>query len=467
MVSVQGLPSAARVSGTGGNTPGTTSTNMAASDWAVGATGEPDWTTAARVALDSQSEAAVAAATMAGAHTAGGKQVEGERAWREAVGEDSGLRDYAEAAEEVGNRAWVITALHWCMTEMEGFLWGGGAVEAEIKSSRVTYFRHHGERMPTELEDAARQALKGRLTVQGGGMVPRGGGVSKPLLIDVGSCWDYFRRHDDKFAVIALDLCPRRDTVLQCDFLDLEIGSPESAERISTLSTIEAGGLESAGRISTLEPDRRGMLSIPDGASRPASVSDLRKQENVAAVGEAPVGTGDKGLATSKRGDGNIQKRPSTLPEGITTGSGKLQTGDADFQKVLEALPAGCANAVVMSLVLSYVPTPRQRGEMIRRARELLADEGRGLLLLITPHSTDKGHNPHKSIPVLKEWREAIESMGFERYRYTRLRSVHAIAYRTVGVGRGNVGPGMAPPMRIAFDGPDVDMTPPSALDAR
>jgi len=184
-------------------------------------------------------------------------------------------------------------------------------------------------------------------------------------------------------------------------------------------------------------------------------------------VGEASVGTGDKGPATSKRGDGNIQKRPSTLPEGITTGSGKLQTGDAGFQKVLEALPAGCANAVVMSLVLSYVPTPRQRGEMIRRARELLADEGRGLLLLITPHSTDKGHNPHKSIPVLKEWREAIESMGFERYRYTRLRSVHAIAYRTVGVGRGNVGPGMAPPMRIAFDGPDVDMTPPSALDAR
>lgn len=131
----------------------------------------------------------------------------------------------------------------------------------------------------------------------------------------------------------------------------------------------------------------------------------------------------------------------------------------------LEALPAGAANAVVMSLVLSYVPTPRQRGEMIRRARELLADDGRGLLLLVTPHSTDKGHVPHKALPILKEWRTAIEAVGFERYRYERLRSVHAMAYRTVGTGGAKVRAGMAPPMRIAFDGPDADMSLPTDPD--
>jgi hypothetical protein len=50
------------------------------------------------------SDAAGAAAAAGAAGAAGGG---GERAWREAVGEEAQLRDYAEAAEEVGNRAWV------------------------------------------------------------------------------------------------------------------------------------------------------------------------------------------------------------------------------------------------------------------------------------------------------------------------------------------------------------------------
>ena len=37
------------------------------------------------------------------------------------------------------------------------------------------------------------------------------------------------------------------------------------------------------------------------------------------------------------------------------------------------------------------------------------------------------------------------------------------MAYRTVGGGGAAVGQGMAPPMRIAFDGPDVDMSLPTA----
>ena len=118
----------------------------------------------------------------------------------------------------------------------------------------------------------------------------------------------------------------------------------------------------------------------------------------------------------------------------------------------MESLPAGAANAAVLSLVLSYVPTPRQRGEMIRRCREILADDGRGILCIVTPHSTDRGHVPHRALPVLREWREAIESVGFERVRYERHPSVHCLAYRTVGKGGARCAEGEAPPMRIAFD---------------
>ena len=191
---------------------------------------------------------------------------------------------------------------------------------------------------------------------------------SKPTLVDVGSCWDYFRRHEDAFDVLALDLAPRRASVFRCDFLNVTIG---------TYDVVQADGTHA------------GAVTKDDGAVE------------------------------------------------------------------LKSIPRNYAGALVMSLVLSYVPTPLQRGEMVRRAREVLMDDGRGVLLIVTPHSTDKGHCAHKALPVLKEWRASIESMGFERIKYTRMRSVHCLAFRTVGVGPGDVKTGDAPPMRIAFDGPD------------
>ena len=154
----------------------------------------------------------------------------------------------------------------------------------------------------------------------------------------------FFRRFDASFRVVALDLCPRRDEVLTCDFLGMRIGAPDEA------------------------------------------------------IVTAPVDPGGMGA------------------------------------RRLESLPAGARRAV-LSLVLSYVPTPRQRGEMIRRCREILADDGRGVLCIVTPHSTDRGHVPHRALPVLREWRDAIESVGFERVRYERHPSVHCLAYRTVGKG--------------------------------
>lgn len=293
-----------------------------------------------------------------------------ERLWRAATGgEDARSADalsaYAEAAEEVGNRTWVIAALLWCHAEIRAFLREGGAAEAATKSARTAHWRERGARMPEAEEAALREAFEKTLNLETGALVPsewRGADRDRPLLVDVGSCWDFFRRFDASFRVVALDLCPRRDEVLTCDFLGLRIGAPD--EDIVT-APVDPGGI---------------------GARR------------------------------------------------------------------LESLPAGAANAAVLSLVLSYVPTPRQRGEMIRRCREILADDGRGILCIVTPHSTDRGHVPHRALPVLREWRAAIESVGFERVRYERHPSVHCLAYRTVGKGGARCAEGEAPPMRIAFD---------------
>ena len=241
----------------------------------------------------------------------------------------------------------------------------GGAAEAATRSARKAHWRERGARMPEAEEAALRESFDETLRLESGALVPsewRGADRDRPLLVDVGSCWDFFRRFDASFRVVALDLCPRRDEVLTCDFLGMRIGAPDEA------------------------------------------------------IVTAPVDPGGMGA------------------------------------RRLESLPAGAANAAILSLVLSYVPTPRQRGEMIRRCREILADDGRGILCIVTPHSTDRGHVPHRALPVLREWRDAIESVGFERVRYERHPSVHCLAYRTVGKGGARCAEGEAPPMRIAFD---------------
>jgi hypothetical protein len=67
----------------------------------------------------------------------------------------------------------------------------------------------------------------------------------------------------------------------------------------------------------------------------------------------------------------------------------------------LISLPANSVSAVVLSLVLSYVPSPELRGEMIRKAREVLLDNGRGVLTITTPHSTDRAYSNKNKTNVL------------------------------------------------------------------
>ncbi|KOB71542.1 putative methyltransferase BTM2 [Operophtera brumata] len=53
---------------------------------------------------------------------------------------------------------------------------------------------------------------------------------SEPLkIIDVGSCYNPFRRYEN-FDVLAIDLCPANDSVLQCDFLSVLIGTQTTIE---------------------------------------------------------------------------------------------------------------------------------------------------------------------------------------------------------------------------------------------
>jgi hypothetical protein len=310
-------------------------------------------------------------------------------AWREAVDlstadakDARALLSYAEAAEETGRKPWVTEALRWCHEVVVRFVTKGGALELAMRRERRAFFARAGRTMTSHESSAVRRKLERACLGADGepglvpetnlvfsscaeGVPPRGHDRRVPTLLDVGSCWDYFRTYEPEFYhVVALDLCPRSPSVFACDFLELEV----SAEGTALGTEVKP-------------PDDRGTN-----------------------------------------------------------------------RKALLSYPKNAASAVVMSLVLSYVPDPQLRGEMVRKAREILLDDGRGVLLITTPHSTDRAYSQKNRTDALARWRTAIESVGFERIEYRRKKSVHCVAFRTVGSGPGPVSPGDAPELPIAFD---------------
>ena len=96
---------------------------------------------------------------------------------------------------------------------------------------------------------------------------------------------------------------------------------------------------------------------------------------------------------------------------------------------VLQRLPAGYFDAASISLVLSYLPRPEQRIDMIRKARTLLCEgtasspHRRGLLLIMEKLSVLGGNGAKKKHGVdasapLTHWKEQIVKCGFRLVTY-------------------------------------------------
>ena len=91
---------------------------------------------------------------------------------------------------------------------------------------------------------------------------------------------------------------------------------------------------------------------------------------------------------------------------------------------VLKFLQSESFDVVVLSLVLSYLPTRQQRWDCCVKAYRLLCDNG--LLLLIESDSAHQHRNAHQ----IKAWKSALQSIGFIRYRYEKLTHLHCMAFR-------------------------------------
>ncbi|XP_066931532.1 S-adenosylmethionine sensor upstream of mTORC1-like [Clytia hemisphaerica] len=83
-------------------------------------------------------------------------------------------------------------------------------------------------------------------------------------------------------------------------------------------------------------------------------------------------------------------------------------------------------NVVVFSLLLSYFPSPKQRLKCCVNASYALKING--LILIITPDSSHQ--NRHQG--MMKSWKNALEEIGFVRFKYEKLEHLHCMAYRKV-----------------------------------
>jgi len=77
----------------------------------------------------------------------------------------------------------------------------------------------------------------------------------------------------------------------------------------------------------------------------------------------------------------------------------------------LDGIVAGSFDVVVLSLVLSCVPEPQQRIDMIARARRCLRDD-RGLLCVVEV-GTALANSKWYGGDAFQDWKNAIEAVGF------------------------------------------------------
>jgi hypothetical protein len=116
--------------------------------------------------------------------------------------------------------------------------------------------------------------------------------------------------------------------------------------------------------------------------------------------------------------------------------------------KELIKLPENYYDMIIMSLVLSYLPSSEMRESMIEKARKLLISAGSskaphysGLLMIIEKHSIfhspkQAGSLPSSTVITVDDWKSTICSKGFFLVSYQQLvtsdeRKSHVFIFKT------------------------------------
>lgn len=340
----------------------------------------------------------------------------GAQLWSDVAANEASLSVYSTAAAAMGTKTWVAECNEWMKTFAYTYFRNGGARKHHMRKTTIQSDFECQNVINKEKVDFQKD-----LMLLSADQVP-----SKIRLLDVGSCYNPIAKsaEAESFAVTALDLYPADPTVFQCDFLNVGIGSEGSAPIIEMQQPIEptaACTTQSNSSITAKHACKKRRLSKDEASAVPAE-------------GEC------------------IQKIAPEIAQNVHTSAKLLQ------------LPAASFDAVTMSLVLNYLPTPAQRLQMVRNARALLVSptfssqpHRNGLFIIAEKQSIFKNPQAYakanqKECPVEGSgeqagnaerdywscWVKSISSCGFELVKYhyfptTDGRKSHLFAFATVG----------------------------------
>ncbi|KAI4488768.1 hypothetical protein M0802_011278 [Mischocyttarus mexicanus] len=102
---------------------------------------------------------------------------------------------------------------------------------------------------------------------------------------------------------------------------------------------------------------------------------------------------------------------------------GMEQIFSSDKKQILQ-LPKQSFDVVVFSLLLEYMPCPKQRYLCCSKAYNLLKNNG--ILFIISPDSKHIGANAK----LIKSWRYSLSKLGFMRIKYEKLKHIHCLIFR-------------------------------------
>lgn len=170
-----------------------------------------------------------------------------DKSWDSTVANADDLATYAQAATQMGEKKWVRIANDWIRSSCYKFFFHGGAKKAYIKSLK----KANGGQVSKE----ALKSLTLSNNLMDNNETSLGSAFdSKIRMLDVGACYNPLAASEsagfsidagvpqDSIDLLGIDLYPANPTVLQCDFLNVDISPPATAVQTGpALDILEAG----------------------------------------------------------------------------------------------------------------------------------------------------------------------------------------------------------------------------------
>ncbi len=342
-----------------------------------------------------------------------------------AIGKDS-LLTYANAATIMGQKSWVIHGHIWMENMINDFFKSDGAAKCFIKKLKRFYMDRTGHPIPLELLQSIRALVNWDDDIIRGFpsnksycdcitiAAQKSQSSQKIAIVDVGSCYNPFSycASAENFDVVALDLCPSSSVlpadgslhhvVYSCDFLHLAIGDEGSVAIIESEDVIGGGSCFSLNDRSERDTDR---VYSPSNIATHSLISNqplqkrrkLEEEPSIRTISStnnehndiievSVTPTSDGGDATINanafssflcKNNGTNGKGSDSMATTISAAAARLESSNTPRAgMMLRQLPRRGSDVVVMSLVLSYLPSSHMRSAMIIKARQLLRDPG-------------------------------------------------------------------------------------------